>query len=340
MRRRRQKVTAFVAAVLTAAFLSPSANAAEPQVVSASSCGIAASGDVRNNTLNCNFGLTPEQLRQTTKAAVAGATEPLMDRIEGISKRLGVTTEAAKSLLRIVGEQPDTPDEKLPELLAKVATDYKRLQTQVSALNPDNPTAHNLVEHARQEIAAGHFDAAHGLLTQARQAQIAAAEEAVKLAREAEAARDAQLLGAAASAAAEGDLAMTELNYLQAAGLFEQAEDLVPAGHPSETADYLIHRADALYRQGKERGDNVALLGAIAASRLALEQQPRERMPLAWASTENRIGAELATLGEREAGTARLNACPTRTSFPMALYGYARVSDQRVRPLSTLPGRA
>lgn len=72
--------------------------------VNAGPCSVAAGRDVRNNTLTCNFGLTPEQLRQVTKAAVEGTTEPLMGRIEDISKRLGVTEEAAKTLLRVVGE--------------------------------------------------------------------------------------------------------------------------------------------------------------------------------------------------------------------------------------------
>ena len=151
-----------------------------------------------------------------------------MSQIVDISKQLGTTEDAAKTLLRIVGEQTDIPDERLGDVLTKVANDYKRLQTQVAALNPDNPTAHALVEQAKSEIAGGHFAAAHRLLAQARQAQIAAAQEAQKLAAQAQAARDTQFLAAAASAATEGDLAMTELNYPEAADLFRQAAELVP----------------------------------------------------------------------------------------------------------------
>jgi hypothetical protein len=60
------------------------------------------------------------------------------------------------------------------------------------------------------------------------------------------------LLAAAASAATEGDLAMTELNYPEAADLFRQAAELVPAGHPELATDYLIRRADTLFCQGDE----------------------------------------------------------------------------------------
>jgi hypothetical protein len=91
---------------------------------------------------------TPEQLKQVTEAAVKGATGPLLDRITEISKTLGVTEDAAKTLLKIVGEDPSIPGDKLAEALTKVAGDYKRLQAQVAALNPDNPAARALVDEA------------------------------------------------------------------------------------------------------------------------------------------------------------------------------------------------
>ena len=164
---------------------------------SAGPCSVAAGFNASNNTLTCNFGLTPEQLRKLTKAAVEGATSPLIDRNEKVSKRLGVTQEAAKTLLRIAGEQTNIPDERLAETLTKIANDYKRLQEQVAALSPENPVAKKLVEEAKPEIEAGHFERADDLLREAEQAQEAAADQAEKLASQATAARDAQKLGAA-----------------------------------------------------------------------------------------------------------------------------------------------
>jgi hypothetical protein len=64
------------------------------------------------------------------------------------------------------------------------------------------------------------------LLTQGRQAQIAAAQEALKLRDQAQAAADAQLLGAAASTATEGGIAMTERHYGEAANLFILAAEM------------------------------------------------------------------------------------------------------------------
>ena len=214
--------------------------------VEAGSCAIANSGSVNNSSVTCNFGLTDAQLKQATEAAVKGATGPLVDRITDISKTLGVTEDAAKTLLKIVGEDPNIPDDKLAEALTKVASDYKRLQAQVAALNPDNPTARTLVEEAKPEIDAGHFDRAHELLRQATQAQIAAAQGARKLKEQAQAAEDAQMLGAASSTAAEGDVALTERRYEEAAELFGQAAAYVPGGNASERGGYLLRQADAL----------------------------------------------------------------------------------------------
>ncbi len=318
MTRRSQRLGVALAAASTAALLGAALAAAlavavpEAAValgdtkVEAGSCAIAASGNASNNTVTCNFGLTPEELKQATEAAVKGATGPLIDRIADISKTLGVTEEAAKTLLKIVGEDANVPDDKLAEALTKVAGDYKRLRTQAAALNPENPTARALVEQAKPEIDAGHLERAHELLRQATQAQVAAAQEARKLKEQAQVAEDAQMLGAARSTATEGEVALTERRYAEAAELFGQAADYVPAGHASDRRGYLLRQADALYRQGDERGDNAALQRSIELYGRVLADNPRSQAPLDWAATQNNLGNALWRIGERESGTGRL----------------------------------
>jgi tetratricopeptide (TPR) repeat protein len=304
MRRYNQKVAA-VAAALLVGIATGQAPAAD-RSVEASACAIAAGGDVRANTLICNFGLTPEQFRQATEAAVTGATGPLLDRIEAISGKLGITTEAARTLLRIVGEQTDVPTERLPEVLTKVAQDYKRLQARAAALNAANPTAQDVVAQAKAEIEAGRLARAHELLRQATQVQIAAAQAARSLREQAQAAEDAQMLGAAQATATEGDVALTERRYAEAAALFAQATGYVPAQHRTERPQYLERQAEALRRQGAERGDNAALLQSMSAYRALLDEWPRDQAPLVWATMQSNLGAVLTTLGEREPGTAHL----------------------------------
>jgi hypothetical protein len=230
----------------------------------------------------------------------------LIDRIANISKTLGVTEDAAKTLLKVVGEDPNIPEDGLADALSKVGADYKRLQVQAAALNPQNPTARGLIERARSEINAGHLGRAHELLRQATQEQVAAAQEAEKLEQQAHAAYDAQMLGAAESTAADADVARTERRYLDAAELFAQAANYVPAGHPSEHGHYLFSEGEALYEQGEERGDNAALKRSIDVYRQAFADYPRDRTPLDWAATQNGLGKALAALGWRENETARL----------------------------------
>ena len=230
-------------------------------------CSVAVAGSAVGNSITCNFGLTPDQLRQLTEAAVRGATDAQQEHVDKVSKTLGLTESAAKNLLRIVGDDANVSEDKLAEALTKAAADYRRLQTQVAALNPGNPSASALVDQAKTEIESGNFGQAHKLLRDATQAQIAAAQEARRIREQAQAAEDAQWLGAASSTAAEGDVALTERKFDQAARLFGQAAGYVSSDHKKERGDYLLRQADALYREGGERGDNSALREAIEVCR-------------------------------------------------------------------------
>ena len=61
---------------------------------------------------------------------------------------------------------------------------------------------------------------------------------------------------------------------------------------------------------------------AVAADRAALEEQTRERVPLAWAATQNNLGNALLTLGERENSTGRLENAVA--AYRAALEEYTR----------------
>jgi tetratricopeptide (TPR) repeat protein len=75
--------------------------------------------------------------------------------------------------------------------------------------------------------------------------------------------------------------------------------------------EFLTDKAVEFYERGDQRGDNAALLVAVAAYRAALEELTRERVPLQWATTQNNLGNALRALGGRESGTARLEEAVT-----------------------------
>ena len=59
---------------------------------------------------------------------------------------------------------------------------------------------------------------------------------------------------------------------------------------------------DALAKLGERESGTARLEEAVAASRAALEEDTRDRVPFGWAMTQLNLGDALAKLGEREVG--------------------------------------
>ena len=164
-----------------------------------------------------------------------------------------------------------------------------------AAPNPNDPPEIAKVKEAvKAALEAGELDRADELL-----AQLEKLEDAAIASRQ---------LERAGASAQRGRLAMSELRYRDAARHFAEAARHVPTDRTDIRLGYLDQEAEALYRQGDERGDNGALQEAIERYRALLSQRPRDRVPLAWARTEMNLGSALVRLGERESGTAHLEA--------------------------------
>jgi tetratricopeptide (TPR) repeat protein len=84
--------------------------------------------------------------------------------------------------------------------------------------------------------------------------------------------------------------------------------------------DWLFAKAYEYYERGDQKGDNTALLIAIAIYQDMLKECTRERAPLTWATIQNNLGNALKTLGERESGTARLEQAVDAYSNALAEY--------------------
>ena len=80
--------------------------------------------------------------------------------------------------------------------------------------------------------------------------------------------------------------------------------------------------ADSLLTLGRQAGTDDALLEAIVLYRGMLQERTRARVPLDWATTQNRLGNALWSLGERESGTARLEK---------AIAAYREALEERTR---------
>ena len=252
-----------------------------------------------NQTINVNNVPPPDIL----SALIAGATDHYAQlnreqraQISALERELGRTHGQMLSVFRIIGEA-EVPPERMPDKLVEVAQHYKRLVDSAAVAVGDNPEIAALKTTVRAALDRGDLDAADGTYAEVERLQLA------DLARRA--------LDAAATAAQRAEIALTRLRFREAADHFAAAAARVPPGHDQERLTYLDREANSLYRQGEEFGDNDALATAIDRNRHLLTLCPRQRVPLSWANTQNNLGIALATLGERESGTARLKAAVT-----------------------------
>ncbi|MDQ3775413.1 MAG: hypothetical protein M3461_14215 [Pseudomonadota bacterium] len=264
--------------------------------------GVAAGGDIRDSTII--FGLTHEQVKETM-LAIAREDSTAQAKVRELSQKLLTTEGALIGFFRIL-EETDVPLERLPAKLEEIARRHKETLQRMAALAVEDPEIGALVGQARGAVDRGDYDRANALLTRAEEAELAAIERAEAVTNEAQEAVLRRRLSAAAVRAEKGGIAMTRLRYRNAADHFRAAANLVPAAEGETRAAYLDRHANALYTQGDEQGDNAALSQAIALYRQLLEARTRERVPLDWAATQNKLDNALWRLGGREAGTARL----------------------------------
>ncbi len=139
---------------------------AEPGNIHAENCGISAGRDANGNTINCtiNKEVSPAQLKELVGAINAGVTDSLLSRIELLSSRLGINNTATKILLKKIGQNPDIPEDELPEALTKIATTYKNIEAQKASIDPSDPVSRALVKQVQTELAAGRLETAGNLL--------------------------------------------------------------------------------------------------------------------------------------------------------------------------------
>lgn len=248
------------------------------------------------------IGLPYDQL----PAVLAAARQPWDELSEaqraviiGLEGRLGgVAQRAIYGFFLDLGEA-EVSLEQLPQRLAEMAEDYKRLKARTTVSPDDLPEVATLKAEADAALDAGERERAETLLTQLRDLKQAAAQKRRAAAETLLAAENRDLLEAAGYEASLGDLAMTRLRYRKASTHFREAAEMVPEPERDTWLGYLDRAAYALLRQGHEFGDNIALEEAVTAFREALKERPRERVPLDWAATQNNLGNALATLGER-----------------------------------------
>jgi len=154
-------------------------------------------------------------------------------RAAELAAKLGFTSSAVNEFFKILGEQ-NLPDEKVPVRLIEIATHFAATRDQLAALEPDDAHAAELAAQAKAALDKGQLTDADALLERAKELEAASFREARKLKQQAQEAEDRHALNMAKMEAGQGDIALTQLRYKDAAAHFNEAVSAVPVGHDGE----------------------------------------------------------------------------------------------------------
>jgi tetratricopeptide (TPR) repeat protein len=287
--------------------------------------GVAAGRDIRDSTII--VGIPPEKLEALVRdrtALLDDKTKLLEGQVKSheltidlLKKELNINERQIGAALNILGEN-DVPPERLAAKLVEIAKRFKELKEAGAPQPGDAPEVAQLRKEANQAIDVGDLARADELLAGLEQVQQAALRREQQV-------LDQRALDLAETQARRGDVALTGLHYLDAARHFAAAAAQVP--RDERRLAYLDEEADALYRQGDERGDNAALDRAIERYRSLLALRSGERASSEWAATLVKFGNALVIRGEREGRTDGLEQAVTT---------YREVLKERTRASAAL----
>jgi hypothetical protein len=181
-----------------------------------------------------------------------------------LKDKLDLNERQIRAALDIVGEK-NIPPERLAAKLVEIAQKFNDLKSASTAQPGDDAEIEALRQHVQAAINSGDLVRADSVLAQIEMKQRAALDRLAS--------------NAAATVGRRGEVALARLHYLDAAKQFSEAARLLPQTDDlsEQKSKYRDEEASALYRQGDEFGDNVALVSAIDRYRTLLLLRPRAR---------------------------------------------------------------
>ncbi|MGF1476774.1 MAG: hypothetical protein ACFB6S_14545 [Geminicoccaceae bacterium] len=267
-------------------------------------CGTLTEGDVIDSSIEIVCGMSAAEFADNMRLALsplATDKQELFRRLDDLlpdSARLRV--EAIRGFFQTLGEA-GVPPESLADRFAQIATRHFELLEEIRRFRVQDPEVQALKDQATialeadppdHDLASAKLESARGLVREKRQA---AAKLFADQQRE-----EAQLVRERAA------IEETRLRFAAAARFYEEAASLLPPDDEYQRWSDLVYAGLRWTDQGRDFGDNSALIEAIRVYGQALEEKTRERVPLDWAMTQNNLGDALWTLGQRESDTKRL----------------------------------
>jgi len=168
--------------------------------------GIANTGEIHARDIIVKYGLTEPEVRALF-LALQKEEGAQVNKVTELATRLAVTSEAVRNFFRILQEQQVKEEDLLPKL-AEIAGSHLDLLARPKILEPDeDPAVAAAITEARSAVDRGDYEAADRLLSQAENLELAAANVALELERQAQAAKERHLTRAAAKRGERGELA-------------------------------------------------------------------------------------------------------------------------------------
>jgi tetratricopeptide (TPR) repeat protein len=234
-----------------------------------------------------------DELVRDARRSLEELTAQQRENIALLKDKLDLNERQVRAALSILGENDVA--QRLSAKLVEIGEQFKALQASASAQLGDDPKVVLIKADAQKAVEAGELSKADALL----------ADVEIEQRR----ALDRLAVNAAETSAGRGEIALTRLRYAEAATHFADAAAVFPPNstHEDRRVSYLTREANALYRQGRELGDNDALRASIRQFQRLVEITPRERVPRAWVNLQksgSRTGAPRGA-GRRNAHARR-----------------------------------
>lgn len=224
----------------------------------------------------------PSEVRAQVQTAAADAAVP-MDTLYGLLDALGT-------------EAPENP-EALDQLLRSQTDALRQIMDERRALTSTDPEITRLASLAQQALDEGAMQVSVGFWEQAkaRYQQISATLDATEAELEQRRREGGALLASVADTyVLSGDYAAAAENFGLAFAEIERWDDAL-------ALTYKGKQADALFRQGDEKGDNSAIERAIALyHEMANDMGSTDAR---WGELQSGLGSAYAQLGERTGNT-------------------------------------
>src|SRR5262249_32041646 len=160
--------------------------------------------------------------------------------------------------------------------------EHRRLLEDVKSLRVNDPEVQALRQQAAAALEIADHTTAFARLAQARAIVTTKRETLARV-------LDDQKREEAGLVFEQGRVELARLAYEQAAQLFAEAARLLPAGDIETRWRYTMEEANAERKMGDERGNNPALVKAIASYRDALPLASRTERALDWAATQHNL---------------------------------------------------